>query len=92
MRLQAGHAERADDGVVGRTGRQLEPIADHQADGLATIRQPEVDAARGDDDDLVVGVLVGRIPVAGAVGPWRGGKTLGPQACHGLADRGHVSH
>ena len=56
---------------MGRAGRQLEAVARVEVDRVAGRRQPEPDRAAFDDDDLVVAVVVRRVPVARAVRPGR---------------------
>ena len=72
MRLEAGHAARADDGVVGETGGQLQPVAGLEVD--RSVWQPEADRAGGHDDDLVVAVVVRAVPIARPVGPGPGSR------------------
>ncbi len=79
MGFEAGDAVRTDDGVVVGPGRQLEPVARPEVDRLAA-REAEDDRAPLDGDDLVVGVAVDRIAVAGAVRPGRGDEALGLEA------------
>ena len=74
VRLQAGDAGRPDDRVVARPGRQLEPVAGRELDVSPRPGQPERDRAARDDDDLVVAVLVRRVPVARPVRPEAGSR------------------
>lgn len=69
MRLEAGNARRSDDGVMAGPGRKVESIANRQLNGLAGGRKAEPDRTPLDHDDLVVGVVVGAIPLTGSVPP-----------------------
>src|SRR6478735_877230 len=67
--LEAGYAKTADSGVMGGAGGQLQPVAGVQIERLSGRRESEPDRAALDDDDLVVAVLMGRVPVARTVRP-----------------------
>src|SRR6476660_4848897 len=67
--LEAGYAMTANRGVVRGASRQLQAVSDREIDRVAGRRQPEPDRAALDDDDFVVSVLVGRVPIARTVRP-----------------------
>ncbi len=74
VRLQAGDALGSDDGVVGRPGKELEPVAFDHVDGA--LAQPEPDAAPADDDDLVVRMVVRCVSITRAVRPRAGNEAF----------------
>ena len=87
MGFQTRDAVRSDDCVVRGAGHELEAVALGEVDGSGG--EPEPDAASGDDDDLVVAVVVRRVPIARAVGPRAGLETLSGEA---RAERAGVGH
>ena len=91
VRLEALDAARADDRVVDRACRQIQAIARDELDGLLAVGQSESDRTALDGDDLVVGVLVGRIPNVRSV---RLGTRFEPLVAQPLGDVDgwHVRH
>ena len=69
MGLEALHTAGSHDRVVLGAGRQLEAVAGHQNQRVAGCWKAEGDRPRGYDDHLVIVVLMGRIPIAGAIAP-----------------------
>src|SRR6476660_6991999 len=67
--LEAGYAKTADRGVMGGAGGQLQAVARREIDRRPARRESEPDRTALDDDDLVVAVLVGRVPIARTVRP-----------------------
>lgn len=69
MALEAAHACRTHIGRMHRPGRQVQPVTRAQLVAAAECGQPEGDGPLDHHEDLVEGVLVGRVPVAGAIAP-----------------------
>src|SRR4249920_422670 len=67
--LEAGYAMTANDGVMRGPGRQLQAVPYREIERVAGRREAESDRAALDDDDLVVAVLMGCVPVARTVRP-----------------------
>ena len=87
MGLEAGDPVGAHQRVVRRAGDQFQAIALGEVDRAAS--HPEPDAARGNDDDLVVVVVMRPIPIARTVRPGTGLETLGDEARPEGAGLGH---
>ena len=87
MGFETRHSTRADDRVVAGTRRQVQAIARAKIDGFAAVRQTEPDQTGRNDEDLVVRVVVGGVPIAWPVGPAPGLQAFGPQP---LVEVGHV--
>lgn len=88
MSLETRNPTRADDRVVADTRRQIQAIAHAKLDGFTAVRQAEPDRTGRNDEDLVVSVVVGGIPIVWPVGPAPGLQALGAQP---LLEVGHVS-
>ena len=67
-------------------GREVEAVPDGEVDGHAALGQPEPDRALGAHQHLVVVVRVGRVPVAGPVGPAAGREALVAEPIGQLGD------
>ena len=91
VRLQAGHAVRADVRPVQRAGRQVQPVARGEANIPAQLRQVEGDDPGRRHEHLVVAVAVLGIVVEGAIAPGRGSQALGRQPCPDLVLARHVA-
>jgi hypothetical protein len=87
MGLETRHPTRADNRVVAGARRQVQAIAPAKIDGFAAVRQTEPDRTGRNDEDLVVSVVVGGIPIVRPVGPAPGLQALGAQP---LVEVGHV--
>ena len=79
VRLLAGHPGGPTTRIVRRPCRQLQPVARGELDGGGRRREPEPDRSALDDDDLVVGMVVGRVAIARSVRPARRVEPVGAQ-------------
>jgi alanine dehydrogenase len=89
--FKTGDSIGANDRVVGRTGRQLQPIAGDKIVAAAGHREAEADRSGGHHDHLVIPVVVGPVAIMRAVPPGGGIEALGtePVTERRFLDRGH---
>ena len=69
MTLETRATSRADDRSVARASRQDEAVAGVELDRRSGLADEERDRAVGAAKELLVRVVVGRVPIAGGVAP-----------------------